>query len=87
MQISVEAHAKLNLTLDITGLRPDGYHLLDMLVQSLDLADTVTLSPNTSGTISLRTNERRLPEDEGNIAWRAAALFYEKAGKKCEGLK
>lgn len=87
MQISVEAHAKLNLTLDITGLRPDGYHLLDMLVQSLDLADTVTLSPNTSGAISLRTNERRLPEDEGNIAWRAAALFYEKAGKKCEGLK
>lgn len=87
MQITVKAHAKLNLTLDVTGLRPDGYHLLDMVVQSLDLADTVTLSTNDSGKIVLRTNAKELPEDEGNIAYRAALLFYKTWGRPCEGLK
>lgn len=87
MQITVKAHAKLNLTLDITGLRPDGYHLLDMVVQSLDLADTVTLSPNESGKLTLRTNEKELPEDARNIAYKAALLFYKTWGRACEGLK
>ncbi|MCI8360793.1 MAG: 4-(cytidine 5'-diphospho)-2-C-methyl-D-erythritol kinase [Clostridiales bacterium] len=87
MQITVKAHAKLNLTLDVTGRRPDGYHLLDMVVQSLDLADTVTLSTNTSGEILLRTNEKELPADENNIAYKAAALFYQTWGRTCEGLR
>ena len=87
MQITVLAHAKLNLTLDITGVRPDGYHLLDMVVQSLDLADTVNLSPNDSGEIKLRPGDRRLPEDAGNIAFKAAELFYAAWGRPCPGLK
>lgn len=88
MQITVDAHAKLNLTLDITGLKSDGYHLLDMVVQSLDLHDTLTLTTNESGRITLKTSGRELPEESGeNIVETAAGLFYEKLREPCGGLK
>lgn len=88
MQITVEAHAKLNLTLDITGRRTDGYHLLDMVVQSLDLHDTLTLAPNDTGRITLKVSGRDLPaEDEENIARQAAVLFYDRWEQPCPGLK
>ena len=41
----IEARAKINWTLDITGQRPDGYHLMDMLMQPVTLADDITLAP------------------------------------------
>ena len=43
--MQLEARAKINWSLDITGLREDGYHLMDMLMQPVELADTLTLSP------------------------------------------
>ena len=42
-QITLRAAAKLNMTLDITGVRPDGYHLLQMVMQTVSLYDTLTL--------------------------------------------
>lgn len=71
-----DAPAKINLTLDMTGRRADGYHLLRTVMQTVDLCDTVTLMPGEDG-IRLTLSDETLPADERNTAWKAAALFYE----------
>ena len=48
-QLQVTAPAKINLTLDITGIRPDGYHELVTVMHQISLADTVTLTRQESG--------------------------------------
>ena len=47
--MEIKAHAKLNLTLDVLGKRPDGYHDLRMVMQSIELPDTITLTRNETG--------------------------------------
>lgn len=75
-KITVKAYAKINLTLDVTGKRADGYHNVKMIMQSCDLHDEVTVEKCESGiTLSVSTNE--LPTDERNIAFRAAEKFFE----------
>ncbi len=75
----LEAFAKINWSLDITGVREDGYHLMDMLMQPVSLADTIRISPaeeltlETSGFPLLRANENHL-------AMRAARLLKEATG-------
>ena len=68
------ARAKINLTLDILGKRPDGYHEVEMVMQSVALADEVELEKTAQG-ISLEIEGATLAADESNLAWRAAALF------------
>ena len=80
------ARAKINLTLDITGLRADGYHEVSMLMQTIELADELTLR-KTAGEISLRMDAsgiiggEKIPADEKNLAWRAADEFRKFCGK------
>ena len=75
----LEAFAKINWSLDITGIREDGYHLMDMLMQPVSLADEIRLNPDrglsisTAGTPSVRADER-------NLAYRAAALLKSETG-------
>lgn len=70
----IETFAKINWSLDITGVREDGYHLMDMLMQPVSLADEVTLLP--ADDISLTTSGRPLIRpDEKNLAYRAAELL------------
>ncbi len=80
------AHAKLNLTLDVVGRRPDGYHNLEMVMQEITLGDEVTLTLGTGKPWALVGEGGEMPRDDSNIAWRAAALFFEAAGMDCEGL-
>ena len=47
----IKANAKINLTLDITGKRADGYHLLDSIMQSVSLCDIVTVEKNDDITV------------------------------------
>ncbi len=68
------ARAKINLTLDILGKRPDGYHEVEMVMQSVALADEVELEKTAQG-VSLTVEGAALAADESNLAWRAAALF------------
>lgn len=77
MTVTVTAPAKLNLTLDICGRREDGYHELYTIMQTVDLADTVTLTAGKTAGIRLLLSDRRLPNDERNTAYKAAALFLE----------
>lgn len=69
------ANGKINLTLDVVGQRADGYHLLDMVMQSVSLHDVVTLECNDLGKILLTCDVPEIPCDERNIAYRCAALL------------
>ena len=72
--MTVEANAKINLTLDILGQREDGYHEVAMVMQSVGLFDTLRMELVSNG-IALHLNTTALPADERNLAWRAARRF------------
>lgn len=84
--MEVQAFAKLNLTLDILGKRPDGYHDLRMVMQSITLADTLTLEENQGEGLRVSANLRFLPTGEKNLAAAAALRFWEALGRGPEGL-
>ncbi len=79
-EITLTAYAKLNLYLAITGRRDDGYHLLETVMQSVSLADYVTVALKESGGISVSCSDPRIPANEGNICHKAARLFFEEIG-------
>lgn len=84
--MEVQARAKLNLTLDVLGKRPDGYHDLKMVMQSITLADDLTLEDNGTGEIRVRSNLSFLPGGEKNLAVKAALCFYRTLGRELRGL-
>lgn len=75
--ITTKAYAKINLGLDVLRKREDGYHEVRMIMQSVDLYDTLTISKHVDGEIKLRTNLPWLPVDRRNIVYKAAELFRE----------
>lgn len=75
-EITLSAPAKLNLYLDITGKRDDGYHLLETVMTSVDLCDVVTIKRAASGIIKVCCSKADIPENEGNICHKAAGLFF-----------
>lgn len=79
-ELILSAPAKINLQLRIVGRREDGYHLLSTLMQKIDLVDEVTLRPGEG--IVLRCPDSDLPDDETNLAWRAAELFRQTMGAR-----
>ena len=87
MTYTENAWAKLNLSLDILGKRPDGYHNLKMVMQSIKLCDTVELTDSDSSVPQLTTNLSFLPCDSSNIALKAADRFCEETGLPCPGMK
>lgn len=78
--LKARANAKLNLYLDITGRRADGYHLLETVMQSVSLADEVTVVVSAGSGISLSCDRGDVPTDGRNTAYRAAELFMQAAG-------
>ena len=78
-QVTEKAYAKLNLSLDVLRRREDGYHEMRMVMQSISLADDVTLL-RQDGDVTIRTNLKYLPCDDRNIAVRAARLFFAETG-------
>ena len=86
MVYSEPAYAKLNLSLDILGRRDDGYHDLRMVMQSIDLADTVTAVPCPEPGFHISSTLPYLPKGENNIAAKAAACFFDQAGLSPIGL-
>jgi len=67
--------AKINLFLQVTGKRPDGYHELVTLMSHISLYDVMTFNFETPG-ISVRCDNPGVPDNEGNLAFKAASLFY-----------
>lgn len=82
--VTVYAPAKINLTLDITGKRSDGYHTVDMVMQAVSLYDTVEVTAQPGGEIRVSCTEQAIPTDSQNTAYRAAELFL-KETKRSDG--
>jgi 4-diphosphocytidyl-2-C-methyl-D-erythritol kinase len=79
MQVTVHAPAKINLTLDVIGVRADGYHLLESVMQSVDCVDTLTATA-TDGEVSLTVLGAPPCPMEKNTAYRAAQVFLREMG-------
>lgn len=75
MEVKVKAYAKINLMLDIICTRPDGYHDLFMIMQSIGLYDTVTVTETNSKKITITCNIQDIPLDEKNIAYKRQMHF------------
>ena len=78
MALTRKAYAKINLGLDVTGKRADGYHLVRMIMQNVDIYDTLTFEENESGEIVLLANSPKIPTDEHNLIVKVAKQLQEK---------
>ena len=74
---SLIAPAKINLYLEILGDRPDGYHELAMILQSIELADKIDLRANGTDAIRINCDDPQVPQNESNLAYRAVQLMAE----------
>jgi 4-diphosphocytidyl-2-C-methyl-D-erythritol kinase len=80
MTLTVLAPAKINLHLEVLGLRPDGYHELAMVMQSLDLADSLRFTPTADGAIVLECDRADLSTGPDNLVVKAAQMLRARAG-------
>ncbi|MBR0131700.1 MAG: 4-(cytidine 5'-diphospho)-2-C-methyl-D-erythritol kinase [Lachnospiraceae bacterium] len=82
-KITLKAHAKINLTLDVTGIRPNGYHDVEMVMQSIGLFDELTAERTSGNELSLncRFSDNlgglTLPTGPKNLVWKAALKFFD----------
>ena len=84
--VNEKAYAKLNISLDVSGRRSDGYHDMVMVMQTVSLCDELTITKNGSGTVRAGSNLSFIPGDERNLAVRAAVLYLERIGETGQGL-
>ena len=77
-EVTEKAYAKINLTLSVSEKRPDGYHNITTIMQSVTLFDTLYISK--SDEIKLTCSRRKLPTGIDNLAYRAADLFFKHTG-------
>lgn len=74
-EMTVKALAKINIGLDVTGMREDGYHLVRMIMQTVHMYDLVTVSKSAETGISMTSNAKYLPTNEDNLCIKAAKLL------------
>ncbi|MGN1031780.1 MAG: 4-(cytidine 5'-diphospho)-2-C-methyl-D-erythritol kinase [Butyricicoccaceae bacterium] len=86
-QLTRNAYAKINLTLDVTGRLENGYHTVEMVMQSIGLHDEVTVTVGTgTGCIEVSSTNQTLPNDRSNLAYRAAELLLNEQQLDCDGI-
>lgn len=76
-ELKLRAMAKINLGLDVTGVREDGYHEVKMIMQSIYLYDRIFLKITKKPEIAVSTNLSYLPANENNLAYKAAKLLID----------
>lgn len=81
------AFAKLNLTLDVLGKRPDGYHDLQSVMQTISVRDDVEIDVGTGKPWKLICSREGIPTDETNLAWKAAKVYCDNLNKNPDGLE
>ena len=84
--IDVKALAKINIGLDVTGIRDDGYHEVRMIMQTVNLFDKLTVKKVKDGSVTMSTNLKFLPVDDDNLCIKAAKLLIDEFGIK-EGVE
>ena len=85
--VTEKAYAKLNISLDVTARRSDGYHDMLMLMQTVSLCDELTITPERDGLVHAVTSLPYVPGDRRNLAVRAALKFLELVGDGDRGMK
>ena len=75
--MKIKAYGKVNISLDVVGKREDGYHLLSMMMQNIDLYDEIEVEKQECGII-LECNKSYVPVDNRNLAYKAAEIFKER---------
>ena len=80
-EITLKALAKINLGLDVTGRREDGYHEVRMIMQTIHLYDRLDICKTKESGIRIRTNLSFLPVNESNLVYKAAQLLMEEIGR------
>lgn len=78
MRLLVKAPAKINLSLDVLHKRPDGYHEVEMIMTTIDLADHLELTLLSQNEIKIISHNRFVPDDHRNLAYQAALLLKER---------
>ncbi|MFT8322985.1 MAG: 4-(cytidine 5'-diphospho)-2-C-methyl-D-erythritol kinase [Bacillus sp. (in: firmicutes)] len=78
MKLLVKAPAKINLSLDVLNKRPDGYHEVEMIMTTIDLADRLELTLEEKDEIKIISLNRFVPDDQRNLAYQAAKLLKDK---------
>ncbi len=81
------AFAKINLTLDVLGKRPDGYHDLKSVMQTISIRDDIEIDVGTGRPWCLKCDKENIPTDERNLAWKAAKVYLDAMGKDPDGLE
>lgn len=81
------AFAKVNLTLDVLDKRPDGYHDIKSVMQTISLRDDIEIDLGTGKPWNLMCSVDSIPTDESNLAWKAARLYFDTIGKDPDGLE
>lgn len=79
MALTLRSYAKINFGLRVLWKRPDGYHDIETVLQTVDLTDTITVSPRPRGTV-VTCDDPAVPTDERNLAYRAAHLMRARLG-------
>ena len=82
LKLLVKAPAKINLSLDVLYKRPDGYHEVEMIMTTIDLADRLELSLLEKDRIQIVSHNRFVPDDQRNLAYQAAVLLKERFSVK-----
>lgn len=78
MKLLVKAPAKINLSLDAIHKRQDGYHEVEMVMTTIDLADRLELSLLDKDEIHIVSHNRFVPDDQRNLAYQAAQLLKDR---------
>mgnify|MGYP001044403992 CR=1 FL=1 len=79
-KLVLKAHGKINLGLDVVRRLENGYHEVRMIMQSVELADIVTIKKSAEDNIVIRADQKTIPCDERNLAYKAAKLMKETYG-------
>lgn len=85
-RVEEKAYAKINLILNVVGLRPDGYHDIQSVMHSLKLCDNVTVEQTEGADVTVTSNVDTIPLDESNLVVVAVKEFEAKTGVKTGGL-
>lgn len=81
MKFSLNSNGKINIGLNVTGVLPNGYHLLDMIMVPISLSDKITGEiEDITGTLEIKTNKADIPVNEDNILWKIYDKFYSESG-------